>query len=613
MCKKSLNIVVACSLWIFFLLFSCVDQSYDLNKDIDLTLTVGGDSLIFPLGNTEKMYLSKFVKVEDSDLLYEVKEEGEHKGEYKLSKEAKISNTEVIIDDVAIEVEDTKLDDVDDIPPIPSGTGPSAPIDDLPAFTFTTGGDLVLENNNMPEEIISIYSLIPGLTKSKLPRLSLDFEVREKNNKSLDAVKEILLDNFTLTLPKCLVLDGDQVISKEDFLDPDKNINYTTYTIGSASFSPTDPNVFSLDLTLISFEDEEGGLAIGPLEPGIGFKREYKVSLTSRITVQLSSVSAEELELVLTPVISISEIPIASVSGQINPALDIESTTVELEGLPDFLQDDDVKLDLENPQIFLNVSNPLGIPILINATMRGLKNGVQTHKEKIITGNIEIPANQDITIILSKLGGTDDAVNNIQYKEINNLNDMFLIIPEQIELDINAQADQGKRHMIDLGKTYPIEMNYKIDMPLSFGPELTIIYNETIDGWNKDIKDLKDLDMENIYLAANVENTIPLEFHMSGYAVDVNGNKLDGITVGVANNQPIAPGKAETAGLSSLIIEIVTQNPNSGIMKKIDGVVLRFKANSNSTVNGIPLKSSQYILMKNMKATLPEGASVNLN
>ncbi|KAA6310481.1 hypothetical protein EZS27_038222, partial [termite gut metagenome] len=71
MWKKSLNIVVVCSLWIFFLLFSCVDQSYDLDKDIDLTLTVGGESLIFPLGDTEKMFLSKFVKVEDSDLLYE--------------------------------------------------------------------------------------------------------------------------------------------------------------------------------------------------------------------------------------------------------------------------------------------------------------------------------------------------------------------------------------------------------------------------------------------------------------------------------------------------------------------------------------------------------------
>ncbi|KAA6319365.1 hypothetical protein EZS27_030730 [termite gut metagenome] len=559
---------------------------------------------MFPLGNTEKMYLSKFVKVEDSDLLYEEKGEGEHKGEYKLSKEEKISNTKVTIDDVAIEVEDTKLNAVE-LSPLNVGGGGSTDLSSpFEMGHLETPGQLTLEKEGMPEEIKSIYSLTPKRIDSKYPKMSLAFKVTDYDDNPLSNISQVIVKNFKLTFPKCLILaDG----SGKGTLTED------TYEIAETSFVPN-TDVFSLDLQLISFENSEPG---GKLDIATGgnFKLSYDVLLESDIAIKLSSVPTEELKIKLTPVVSISEIPIASVSGQIDPVLEIESTTVELEGLPDFLQDDDVKLDLTNPQIVLNVSNPLEIPILINATMQGLKNGVPTHEKEVKTGNIEIPANQDITIILSKLGGTDDPVNNIKYKEINNLNDIFLIIPEQIKLDINSEADQSKKHTIDLGITYPIEMNYKMDMPLSFGPELVIIYNETIDGWNNDIKDLKDLDMGKIYLAASVENTIPLEFHMSGYAIDVNGNKLDGITVGVANNQPIVPGKgtAETAGLSSLTIEIVTQNKNSGIMKKIDGVVLRFKANSTSTVNGIPLKSSQYILMKNMKATLPEGASVNLN
>ncbi|KAA6346756.1 hypothetical protein EZS27_005757 [termite gut metagenome] len=594
MLKKSLNIAIVCGSWIFFLLFSCVDQSYDLNKDIDLTLTVGGESLIFPLGDTEKMFLSKFVKVEDSDLLYEEKEEGEHKGEYKLFKEDEISSTEVTIKDVTIEVKNTELNAFAFSLGSVGGVG-GTPIDQtVDIGKLDTSGELTLEKDGMPEEIKSIYSFTPGQINSKFPRLFLTFKITDQDDNPLSGISGIILKDFKLTFPECLVL-----IDEKGKGIVDGNV----YTITETSFAPN-TEVFSLDLQLISFENT----ADGKLDLSTGsFKLDYTVALESNVVVKLSSVPEGGREIKLTPVVSISDIPIASVSGKVDPNIDIKPTTVELEGLPDFLQDDDVKLDLTNPQISLNVSNPLGIPILINATMQGLKNGVSTHEKEIKTGNIEIPAEQTTTIILSKLGGIGDSENHIEYKTIDNLNEIFLIIPEQIKLDITAEV-KGEKHTIDLGKTYPIEMNYKIDMPLSFGKDLIIIYNETIDGWNDK---MKDLDMKNIYLATNVENTIPLEFHLSGYAIDVNGNKLDGIVIGVVGNQPIAPGKAKTAGLSSPIIGIVAQN--SGIMKKMDGVVLKFKANSTKTVNGIPLKSSQYLLMKNIKAMVPGGINVDLN
>jgi hypothetical protein len=586
MWKKSLNIAIMCGSWIFFLFVSCVDQSYDLNKDIDLTMTVGGENLALPLGDTEKMFLSEFVKVEDAELLYEG-EEGEHKGEYKLLKEDEISSKEVSIEAVTIKVENTELQAV--TRPLPVEGAGGDPIDLIVNLgDLETTGELTLKKDGMPKEIKSIYSFTPGKINSNFPRLSLTFKITDQNDNPLSGISEIILENFQLVFPECLVLtDG----SEKGTFDG-KN-----YKITQTSFAPN-TEVFSLDLESISFEEPDGRLDI----VGGSFNIGYNVRLKTDVSVKLSSVP-EGGRIKLTPVVSISDIPIASVSGKI--AQDLESIIVELEGLPDFLQDDEVRMDLANPQISLNVNNPFEIPISINAKMQGLKKGEQTHENDITTGNIEIPASQNTTIILSKLEGTN--VGNIKYQKIDNFNELFLIIPEQIKLDINVEVE-GEGHTIDLGETYPIAMDYKIDMPLSFGKDMIIIYNDTIDGWNEDIK---DLDIKAIRLATTIENAIPLEFHLSGYALDVNGKKLDGITIGVVNDQPIAPCKAETADSSSLIIEIASKN--SGIMKKLDGVVLKFKANSTNTVNGIPLKSSQYLLMKDIKVIVPGGVNADLN
>ena len=46
---------------------SCFDDSYDLKKDIDMTINVGGEHLAFPIGNTEKVTLDKIIEIEEGD------------------------------------------------------------------------------------------------------------------------------------------------------------------------------------------------------------------------------------------------------------------------------------------------------------------------------------------------------------------------------------------------------------------------------------------------------------------------------------------------------------------------------------------------------------------
>lgn len=61
-------------LWGFLLSFplwtvSCVDNKYDLDKDIDMTVNVGGEHLTIPAGSSDTAYLSKIIEVKEGDIL----------------------------------------------------------------------------------------------------------------------------------------------------------------------------------------------------------------------------------------------------------------------------------------------------------------------------------------------------------------------------------------------------------------------------------------------------------------------------------------------------------------------------------------------------------------
>ena len=47
--------------------YSCIDHDYDLTKNIDLTISIGGNEFAIPAGKTEEIALSKMLKVEEGE------------------------------------------------------------------------------------------------------------------------------------------------------------------------------------------------------------------------------------------------------------------------------------------------------------------------------------------------------------------------------------------------------------------------------------------------------------------------------------------------------------------------------------------------------------------
>lgn len=587
--KKQLKIVWLGVFSTAFLFSSCVDNNYDLNKDVDLTITVGGENLALPFGNTEEIFLRKFIKVEDSELLDTLAT-----GEYQLLKKDVIDPANVSVASVTIDGPEVSIAGFR-VYPVPAIVPPGY-IEEEHDELVDSRGEFKLEKRDMPVEIKSIYSL----SLKNAPALAT---MIFKPTGSTNAAELIDLSGLVMTFPKFIVFEAGQ-----------EGLNGNVLTFVGEKLVPSNPNGYVRTLKIKSFDftDPKYG---GKLE----VTDDHVLMLAENITlagiVKILNIDPSKVteEIQMTPVIDVVNLPVASVVGQVNPDIEIDPTVIELGGLPDFLQDDDVRMDLTNPMIELHVNNPVDLPISLNAVMRGMKDGRQTEKGYVTIGQahgktpIIIPPKKESLIILSKLGGTNSG--NIINVQVSDLNNLIEIIPDNIDLNIKAEADQSEKHTIELGRDYTVDMSYTVDMPLSFGKDLTIIYKDTLDGWNEDIK---DFDIEQINLETTIDNTVPLELELDGYAIDQDGNEIAGITVKLRNNQLIPPCKADgSASVTAVVIEI--KQLVEGRMKQMDGIILRVTAKSTQTINNMPLKSNQYLLLKNMKAKVPGGIKIDLN
>ncbi|KAA6338380.1 hypothetical protein EZS27_013605 [termite gut metagenome] len=573
-------------------LFSCIDSKYDLTKDIDLTVLVGGDDLTLPIGNTEKVYLRQFIKVEDTELL-DTLTTGGRAGEYFIQKEDAISDIKVTVDDV--EIKDPKFT----IPHFEYDASGGSNINDFVDVQTDKGepfeGTFEIKEK-MPAEILEIKSFEIKREKDTDYYIKVEFYV-EKEHLADDDVLDV--SQLKVTFPSFIVFeekqeDGIFILNntyyvsqtpKTVFLNQGNNYNYLK-KLRIKKYDFGDGKKIENGLLMI-----EGDIILGG-QLGIKLPQGKKISLITNINADPNIFN------------------IGSITGKMDPDLKINPTKIELSGLPDFLDDNDVRINLTNPKIRLNIANPFRLPIKVKLDMLGWKNGKEIPESNVKIDDIIVPSGPITTIIvLSKLKSPEAGTQNYVVK---NLNDLFLIIPDRIDMKIEAKADQSEDHIITLGATEQVvKLDYAVNMPLSFEKGSCIVYKHTIKGWNNS---LKDVNVKKVHLETEIESIIPLEFTASVNAIGVSGNVLTGLKVGIKDNETILPCKEDGSAsvTTPLIIEIETED-SGNIIKEVDGVVLNLKAKSTETIHGQPLKSSQYLIIKKIKATVHGGVQVDMN
>lgn len=146
-CKGSLCALTA-MLSASALLTGCVDDDYDLSKDIDKNVTVGGNTLYLPACSTGEITMSRVLDLKDDSSIRAIKATDTEKyglqvGDYILLEDGDPSETYVKVEQVHFNDFQITSDGID-VPFVPFGDLT------LPA-NFTS--NITIRNNNVDTEI----------------------------------------------------------------------------------------------------------------------------------------------------------------------------------------------------------------------------------------------------------------------------------------------------------------------------------------------------------------------------------------------------------------------------------------------------------------------------
>lgn len=559
---------------------SCVDNKYDLDKDIDMTVNVGGEHLTIPAGSSDTAYLSKIIEVEEGDIL----QPDAATRVYHLTKKDDIDVKPTTVKEVTISSANT------DLTKELVGTGSSA------SASITT--DLEEENNltakasDIDEALIELGALGAETPAS----LTLTFEFLNTGNLTFGSVTaknlEIQLPNF-LMFKEGEVEEGNKLIlNDEELKNAQKVLHVIGYEFGEKAGEGEKP-------------DENRTITI-----------DGKVTMKGQVVTSGIGGSGS---LTMAMHVTLGEMTANSVTGVIQPNIDAETTNIELNDLPDFLKDEETRLDISNPVILLRANNPLETPVEVDAVLTPMKDNAQIDgKEvKVGSGNGKTPvvlASGENVIALSRTGESslEGVTANVKVEDMNNL---LETIPDDIEVDLQPVVRNEEYYTAKLGWSYEMPSSYEVDVPLSFEQGLNIVYNDSIQDLNKDLNDLDKVGLKNMKVILSVDNAIPLKLQLKAENVqikDVYGNELSAVKKTIEEDKQYVAESTdgEKPATSELVLSLTSDD--TAFLSKIDRICFKITAVPGSAT-GVPLKDTQWLKVTSIKLSVPGGVNVDLN
>lgn len=557
---------------------SCVDNKYDLDKDIDMTVNVGGEYLTIPAGSSDTAYLSKIIEVEEGDML----QPDVTTHVYHLTKKDDISVEPTVVAQVTINGAETSLE---------KGLAEFSIGDEVEETV-----DVELDESNsleaVADDIDEALKELGALEAQTPATMTVTFgfdgglkfdEVKAKNLK-------VKFPDF-LVFEKGEVEEGNTLTLNETLSTTPRKLNVIGYRFG-----------------------DKPGEGIPVVDGNISIKKE--VFMQGVVQVVNASGSGE---LKMTMYVTLDEMTVNSVTGVIQPNIEAETTKIELNDLPDFLKDEDTRLDITNPVILLKADNPLETDVEIDAVLTPKKNNVniEGHEVKIGTGYGQnkvalIPGTNIIALSRTGECSIEGVTENIKVEDINNL---LETIPDDIDVNLQPIVRNENYYNAELGKEYDLPASYEVDVPLSFEQGLNIVYNDSVQDLNKDLNDLDKVSLKNAKIMLSVDNAIPLKLQLKAENVqikDVYGNELTAVKKTMEEDKQYVTESTdgEKPATSELVLSLTSDD--TAFLSKIDRICFKITAVPGSAT-GVPLKDMQWLKVTSVKLSVPGGVNVDLN
>ena len=551
----------------------CIDDNYDLS-DIDTTIQVSVNDLVLPI-RIDDITLGDIITIDDDSRIKEID------GYYALIEEGTFQSEPVFIDPISIQPPYIAPINITARATTMTGITPKF-TEALPIGRHTSPFDYI--THNVSECIKSIDRI--GTSFSLSLTISVD--------NTAGIFSSFRLTGFQLQLPA-----GLQGTPSIGTYDPATGIadlgNFTTtgtfvYDMAVNGIDASKANIsFSADTRTFSFADEIG-IAGGYIEPE-----------------NIPGAVPQALQLSVN--FNLSTLSITSFSGILSYSVNnFDIAPITLNNLPSVLDQPETDIALTNPQIYLSLINPLsgyGITAEAGLSITPWRNGV--------AGQSYNPDDGKLILDRSTQAGTGDyqfclapempakyqpGYAEAAYRPYTGLRDILRGegLPDELKVSI-LDPGMPTQQVNDLRiGTYegPISGNYTFFAPLALAAGSEIVYTDTESGWNDADTESGDddaivdaLTISTLEVTATVTNDLPVSIHMSGYPIDIDGNRIGNVEI---------TGADITGGAKDQPLTIRM----TGTVTHLDGIT--FTARATSANAATPLSPEQKITLRDIRA-----------
>lgn len=633
--SRAIFLLAACSF------ASCINDKYDLDN-VDMTIGTTGD-LTLPTSSTGSILLKNLLDLEDDGVIQPVN------GKYYFVEEGNadvptIDITPITISKPSLSSIKTSVDiDINDGTLARTSTAGANKAYPLPGnYTYT----IVAKNKalftlddkvtaNVPKEVTGLnYASFADNT-------TLDCKLLVYFDDGYEFINKVHLDNIVVTLPKGLFVSTAELVHWT--YDGQKEVYETIHAKqidnenGKIYLTEKDANTLidsrhdiHLRLTFDQAITGYGGFVFE--DNKVSLKGNFAIDGSFRIETNdfdLSKLTDEQkLKLLMTQNFDAicpqkvefegsasfqNDISINEFSGKVCASVS-NIAPIQLNDLPDFLNDPEVVLDLANPAFFVKIDFPLpaDAQTKIKLTANYTDGTPSLAKE---TSDIVIPADKNVVFcVADRFEGLEipadyDGMEIINV-QIPKLGDLLKHIPDEILVEVNDIAMDIES--MPIPSRYDIDVDYKIYTPLEFGEDFQMVYQGTEEGIAEDMKDISKVDVKGLRLDAVAETNLPLNLKLSLDIMDAKGQSIKNSFVSVSD---IVIGVHSGTGDVSLQPFFFEIKPMSGhtiqeALEVMDKFHYRAVADAE---NGGVLSEDAYLKLKDIKITLLGGITYDAN
>lgn len=572
----------------------CIDNDYDLDG-VDMTIGIGNGEFLLPSCSTDSIRLSEVLELNESETVVE-KDNGDY---YYLQDGNNVSPTHTKVDKITVVKHRGESQD----------------------FSFSVANYLHqsgkrTKTTNIPVDFNQKQVVYSFAYKGSIPNeveelivANTDGKITINTSFSPEVQKFVpVIAELSLELPSFLTIEN--VNSKLDHTQNGsklvfKNVSTASnlkvdFTIGKIDFKKKSSPLGSLSTSnrnLSMNADIQMGIKINNIALGSSIDGADKCKITADMIIN-------------------NDLVIEKVRGKFNPSIELDDLgSTDVTGIPDFLTNEGVVIDIDNPQIILNLESNLDVPGFIGGTLTAVKNGQKT--ANITIPEVKVLANATSKICICRNKSKVNQAAYTEVVEVPNLSTVLNPIPDHINFAGHSRADKTVEADFVLGKQYTIKPSYRIEAPLAFGENARIVYTDSFDDFNSDIKDIEVKDNTYIEFSGDVESKVPAYLNASAVAIDINGNEMPESEVKVAVDGEIkASADGKTPAVSTLKI---TMKPTKSALKKLDGLKFTVSGSAKSEKNtesvvGQTLNSKHHtLIIKNIKIKLVGQVIADLN